>query len=804
MTKRNLKAGGSDIDAEIEELKGRVAALEEVSHEHDTAIGDLDSRVDALEGSEPIPPDPEPEPEPPPVGSTEIPVIPWTAVPGDWTNVKSYGAKGDGVNDDTAAIQRALNELTCFSGNKATIYIPAGRYKITSTLLQNYKEGSAVIGHGRDTILEWHGADNGCIFNCDSNAFSTFEGLVFDGRGKAANGLKHGNTQRREIMVMHRHLHFKDFRGEAIYIPDGKPDQKYVAESVFDNILIERCAVGITFIQHNDYINTVCGCVFLDCGIGIKSHYGLPLVRNCHFERSREADMTITGISHGRTIRRCTSQGSKMFVRLGDSAGWKNALNLIIEDVHVEGWTNVDGAIISYFRGPIVIYDSSFTEPPANARQTILLANTADYNQRLVWSNCMTEADPFVNKGPNGTVMEVPAGARGANLDDPSQSFLKGGTLPVPERIFAITSFGGSTGSSDNGPALQQAIDAAKAQGGNSWAYLPPGEWNISTTAVAEGGGFVVSGAGWKTKLWWRGAPQGGVMIRVRAPKDLTVQKMSLGHDDHGKTYWSIHQQSDGTPSRVVYDDLHFRKDFIVCGCFLDGLGSNDEVLIPFAQGRVWAKNSSRAKVLIGHMDYCSFVLEGAGESTGLFGIQSGFTPGSEPNIQVNDNLSLVASDLYSEASKTYISAKGNTGEGRITTCAPRMNTAQGQIDISVENYQGTISIFGSPFDAFGGSAGPYYKVKQTGARKVNIVYVGNAYLTDPNVPGTPQFEFTNGAATVAGCIVDSWSGAPTFNTSVPDAIPADGMQQIAKALDHFRELGALDLKLNYQWEDAG
>jgi Concanavalin A-like lectin/glucanases superfamily/Pectate lyase superfamily protein/Divergent InlB B-repeat domain len=44
-------------------------------------------------------------------------------------NVKNFGAVGDGTNDDTAAIQGALNS----SGN-AVCYFPPGTYKVTSTL----------------------------------------------------------------------------------------------------------------------------------------------------------------------------------------------------------------------------------------------------------------------------------------------------------------------------------------------------------------------------------------------------------------------------------------------------------------------------------------------------------------------------------------------------------------------------------------------------------------------------------------------------------------------------------------------
>jgi len=46
----------------------------------------------------------------------------------EFISVKDFGATGDGVTDDTAAIQAALN-------NKGNIFIPTGVYKITSSLI---------------------------------------------------------------------------------------------------------------------------------------------------------------------------------------------------------------------------------------------------------------------------------------------------------------------------------------------------------------------------------------------------------------------------------------------------------------------------------------------------------------------------------------------------------------------------------------------------------------------------------------------------------------------------------------------
>lgn len=60
-------------------------------------------------------------------------------------NVKDFGAKGDGVTDDTAAIQAAIDYA---STNTETVYIPCGMYKITSSI--NVKTNILGGGYQRD------------------------------------------------------------------------------------------------------------------------------------------------------------------------------------------------------------------------------------------------------------------------------------------------------------------------------------------------------------------------------------------------------------------------------------------------------------------------------------------------------------------------------------------------------------------------------------------------------------------------------------------------------------------------------
>jgi hypothetical protein len=60
----------------------------------------------------------------PPVGTDAIAALPAAAT---WVNLQSLGVKGDGVTDDTAAIQKAIDE-------HPTLYVPMGRYLVTDTI----------------------------------------------------------------------------------------------------------------------------------------------------------------------------------------------------------------------------------------------------------------------------------------------------------------------------------------------------------------------------------------------------------------------------------------------------------------------------------------------------------------------------------------------------------------------------------------------------------------------------------------------------------------------------------------------
>lgn len=71
-----------------------------------------------------------------------------------FATVKDFGAVGDGVTDDTAAINRALYQLYCVEVNpqiRRSLFFPAGVYRVTSSI--NIPPFATIYGEGNDNSV---------------------------------------------------------------------------------------------------------------------------------------------------------------------------------------------------------------------------------------------------------------------------------------------------------------------------------------------------------------------------------------------------------------------------------------------------------------------------------------------------------------------------------------------------------------------------------------------------------------------------------------------------------------------------
>lgn len=77
-------------------------------------------------------------------------------------NVKDYGAVGDGLTDDTEAIQSTINAASSVVGKGRTVYFPSGLYKVSNTLkISGNTSGLNLIGDGEVRSRIWRNTDYG-------------------------------------------------------------------------------------------------------------------------------------------------------------------------------------------------------------------------------------------------------------------------------------------------------------------------------------------------------------------------------------------------------------------------------------------------------------------------------------------------------------------------------------------------------------------------------------------------------------------------------------------------------------------
>ena len=144
----------------------------------------------------------------------------YSMIEGAITNVLDFGAVGDGVADDTAAIQAAIDSLPNQTSNQGTvgeggqIFFPSGIYKITAPI---------VIG-ANDRSVELIGAGKGrSIIN-----------VAFDGIGINVEGTDSGAGYTKNFVL-------RDMRLQSTTVTGRTAGTKLLSIKYLQYFTIERC-----------------------------------------------------------------------------------------------------------------------------------------------------------------------------------------------------------------------------------------------------------------------------------------------------------------------------------------------------------------------------------------------------------------------------------------------------------------------------------------------------------------------------------------------------------------------------------
>lgn len=264
-------------------------------------------------------------------------------------NVKEFGATGDGVSDDTAAIQKAINAAP----DRSTIYFPAGTYDVANFFVKNRSALSFMGDERKSVIRQKTGAARIATFErssdiiitklaFDANGIHAYGGVVF----YMANGVVIENNSFIDSAPKHNragdHYSFVFGKGAEpsrnVKIVNNTIEHLQLEVDHSRNVVIEgntvkssigTSSIGIFTVGHDaiaeDYLIKANTIIDPPKG-GFHVVTDPPTSRNCVFRR-----ITIEG---NRLIRTSTAGYG---IRLGTLDNSKPASGNLFEDITVKG-----------------------------------------------------------------------------------------------------------------------------------------------------------------------------------------------------------------------------------------------------------------------------------------------------------------------------------------------------------------------------------------------------------------------------------------------------------------------------------
>lgn len=451
-----------------------------------------------------------------------------------WANLKAdYGAVGDGQVDDTAALQKALDDMRPATGPRV-LYLPAGVYRITRTLnvlreAHTESMGLSILGEDpATTILRWDGPEGGVMLYY-SAWYSRLGRLTLDGAGRAMTAIRHGQpfaTANEYADLVFQDVGFGLEAGER----DG------IAETAVLRCRFLRCSqAGLNIQNFNSLDWWLWYCLFEDCHIGVSTEYhgsgGHFHVYESLFRRSTEADLTIKHCSYFG-IRHNTSLGSKAFFLAKRADNWTDQENWGAQ-VTLQGNTILDPQDATPIRianaGNVLLLDNVIrsrspgrdgrpARPAGPVVQQVTPAGEADL---VSVGNTFTVENPLEVKGRLIACDDRVVSPKAIKARIPALP----GTPPNRQRKVWEVPRGAPAAE------VQRAIDeAAKWQGPRPVVHVPAGIYSIDRTLVIPANcdmQLVGDGILYTTQLQWVG-PGAGPVLRLAGPSRATLRDFTV------------------------------------------------------------------------------------------------------------------------------------------------------------------------------------------------------------------------------------------------------------------------------------
>ena len=406
-----------------------------------------------------------------------------------WSNVKSdFGAAGNGVADDTAALQKALDT---FQQKSSVLYLPAGTYRITKGLLMTSHMSVAVTGEDpARTIIKWDGGNEGMMLLCNGVRYSKIGRITWDGGGKPVTAVFHrwdGHTPNAATGLEHADEVYKDV---AVGLRAGLP-HFMDAECMVSRCKFLRCSnTGLLINSMNALDWWLWNCEFVACHLGATNQAdgeyggGHFHIYESLFRNSTEADIRIGHCSYFG-IRNNTSIGSKAFflaVRPAVGAGAWKPDDTWSSQVILQGNTILDpqdATPIRFASSSSALLIDNVIRGRAGATGPVVKMNAPALPAIVAIGNTVTVPNPYLTTGKVtdiDTTIVTPAGI------NPPLPELSGNPPQTQRRVFEVPAKAGSA-------AVQRLIDeAAKMAGQRPVVHLASGVYSLDRTLVIPAG----------------------------------------------------------------------------------------------------------------------------------------------------------------------------------------------------------------------------------------------------------------------------------------------------------------------------
>lgn len=464
-----------------------------------------------------------------------------------WGDVKrDYGAKGDGVTDDTAALQRALNELGQ-SGKPSVLYLPAGTYRIASTLRLTGSPSSSSVGWGgvgivgespELTRIMWAGPVGEPMLVQNGGVRTRYARITWDGKGVAGYGV----------------AHWWDTRTGTIH--DGGPEhQDEVFTDMGIGIMAGRLGAGfgqlnsegqvrrVTFIRNTKAgVNTgswnavnwwVWDSRFVDCARGLSNIFtvsdrdepgagGLFVYRSL-FQRSTVADFEIANTGFFSMYHN-VSIGSRRFWN-GMVTG-NNSAQIVLKGNRVID--TIDAAAVSNGNvGPLILVDNQFRAREGVTGHTVVINSFATQRELVSIGNKYTVSNPIAQVLTTDRFITAGDTVVARSTIDASVPSQPATPSPAVRKVHEVPP--GAPGN-----MIQAIINLAAASGdANPVVHFPPGKYTLTAPLIVPARTRMqLVGDALTTHFQWNG-PAGGSVFRLEGPSLASLREFQVTGDAH-------------------------------------------------------------------------------------------------------------------------------------------------------------------------------------------------------------------------------------------------------------------------------